>query len=383
MIELSTFHIKDAVNAISKEASVPEKFYASYSYEAQSVEDVFRCLRIIMRSLKHATKERLPDTLWFRGQTNRKYPLLPTLIRDYCKKTRDFSLPEFQRACMEQYLYSSRNAPELDQFKLLAGNAQIEYLAEMQHYSYPTNLLDWSENMLVPLYFACGGFRKHNREPENDATLFVLQPYLYNSVRKTIIKAYSSDHADSAEARNFDTTTHMDNVLPNLSAHFNIDNDAYQDFICGPDKWPLFPNSGGLVQSPLVTPSEHEKPPLLPLAVHVPHTSARIKAQFGTFVAYNLCAMPCKSEKDDERFLGFKYVDLEEIQKYYLREDAIPPVCSDHQNNKLPFLFRINLNKTMIQDANDTVIAMGTQIEEIYPELYRKGEHLLERMKIK
>lgn len=383
MIDLSTFHIKDATAATCKESIVSDTFYANYSYEVQSVEDIFRCLRIIMQSLKRATKNRLPETLWFRGQTNREYPLLPTLIRDYCKKTREFSLPEFQRACMEQYLYSSRNAPELDQFKLLSGNAQVEYLAEMQHYSYPTNLLDWSENMMVPLYFACGGFRKQNKEPQHDATLFVLQPYLYNSVRKAIIKEFSREHADSAEARNFDTTTHMDNVLPNLSAHFNIDYDAYQDFIYGPDKWPLFPDAGGLVESPLVTPSEHGKPPLLPLAIHVPHTSARIKAQLGTFVAYNLCAMPCKADKDDERFNGFKYVDLEEIQKYYFRENLIPPVCSDNQENKLPFLFRINLNKGMIKDANDTVIAMGTQIEEIYPELFRRGENLLERMKIK
>lgn len=100
--------------------------------------------------------------LWFRGQANAQWDLLPKIYRtpgeSYFEREliRDFKLRAIS------YL----NDRPIDDF---------EWLFIMQHYGMPTRLLDWTESYLFALFFAVLGYR----DP-NDAAVWVLDPWSLN-----------------------------------------------------------------------------------------------------------------------------------------------------------------------------------------------------------
>jgi len=111
--------------------------------------------------------------LWFRGQPKYNYDLVPPILR----QGKDF----------ENILYWEYNM--FREFTLLSEaqpfytKSTFEKLVLMQHYGVPTRLLDWSENLLVGLYFALykkdlGGYRFSE---EDDSALFILDPISLNS----------------------------------------------------------------------------------------------------------------------------------------------------------------------------------------------------------
>lgn len=83
-------------------------------------------------------------TFFYRGQFNNEYKLIPFCFRgDYL----------FEENQIKNYAIS--NYP--DEFRNLN---QLEILVKMQHYGFPTRILDVTTNPLVALYFACKNFSK-------------------------------------------------------------------------------------------------------------------------------------------------------------------------------------------------------------------------------
>ena len=113
-------------------------------------------------------------SLWFRGQSNEAWPLSPTIWRsayNYTPADERWFIHEFRARA------STRHSVEIDY------EDQPKWLSTMQHYGLPTRLLDWSRSPLVALFFAIGTLASdHSLQTPPDAALWILDPYLFNSI---------------------------------------------------------------------------------------------------------------------------------------------------------------------------------------------------------
>lgn len=117
----------------------------------RSVADYISHLKVL-RSNESVERFAVRQT-FFRGQANKDWPLIPTLYRNgYFEK---------EAAMIKEIL---NELP--DEFNLAD---RVDILAKLQHYGFPTRLLDITANPLVALYFAC--FKE--KEMDNDGAIYV------------------------------------------------------------------------------------------------------------------------------------------------------------------------------------------------------------------
>ncbi|HYH80528.1 MAG TPA: FRG domain-containing protein [Longimicrobium sp.] len=103
-----------------------------------------------------------PFGVWYRGQS-RQWPLAPSVFREYGGR-------HYNESSLI-YHFQARS-PDFR----LSHVSTFEWLCLMQHYATPTRLLDWTESVLVALYFAV------ERDPEDDGELYVLNTPLLNAL---------------------------------------------------------------------------------------------------------------------------------------------------------------------------------------------------------
>lgn len=106
----------------------------------------------------------IPDHLWFRGQANSHWPLLPGAYRTMAVPSREREL--------------------LREFKLRAHSrvqphpaSDLEWLFVMQHHGAPTRLLDWTAIDLIALFFAVA-----DEQVRSDAAVWVFDPWSLNTL---------------------------------------------------------------------------------------------------------------------------------------------------------------------------------------------------------
>lgn len=116
-----------------------------------------------LSNVNAATKELdNPKIVWFRGQGNAKYPLLPSLLRYNNGLNKEEEMFHTFRRYAEKIFHSNES--------------EWETLFNMQHYHVATRLLDWSETFGVALYFAV-----NNSNLIEDSAIYLLDPIKLNS----------------------------------------------------------------------------------------------------------------------------------------------------------------------------------------------------------
>lgn len=128
--------------------------------ELQGIEKPIKSLEEFIAFIINHFSQLTPNSFYekkrvfFRGQNNNDYPLLPSISRKILSKD-DVTYLRF-----EDRMINTAKLQNPEEF------CDISYpfnmLAKMQHYGIPTRLLDFTENALVALYFACKGEYKHN-----------------------------------------------------------------------------------------------------------------------------------------------------------------------------------------------------------------------------
>ncbi len=149
--------------------------------EATSLPDMRQKIREaadeLRRSPKQPAANQYGDEIWYRGCSNGRYKLLPSLLR-----------------------YSHGLNVEMRlwrQYCRLKGAGGWNTLFEMQHYFVPTRLLDWTTDSNVALYFAL------NPEDCSRPSVYVLNPWILNggAVAEQARDSYPENYADGACAQ--------------------------------------------------------------------------------------------------------------------------------------------------------------------------------------
>ena len=134
----------------------------------ETIEDALK----IIRKIKHDVKTgiRLPfydhhtlnnkslfTDIWYRGEEEEfPNPLLPKIFRNQYDETIIFNY-------LPTYIMELREIED-----------DFDRLCYMQHYGAPTRLLDWTDNILVALYFAV------KASPDKDGIIYILNSRLLN-----------------------------------------------------------------------------------------------------------------------------------------------------------------------------------------------------------
>ncbi len=104
--------------------------------ELRNIEDAIR----IGADLRHC---------WFRGHLRIIGSLFPSVHREpFCSAREDIEFWAGQRFRLRAPSYSG-DLPKWDDY--------VSWLLLIQHHCVPTRLLDWTENVLIGLYFAVSG----------------------------------------------------------------------------------------------------------------------------------------------------------------------------------------------------------------------------------
>ncbi len=348
-------HIKDSI-------TFPE---VPWEFHVHSLHELLTYLQYCEEKIQ---KGNAKEPIWFRGESRNSYNLLPSILRNFDReKCNDYSsLRAYQQCEFEEFKYRADGAPEIPSGVRFTTS---DYIALMQHYSKPTNLLDWSENAFFALYFALENYFENIKDKKYSVSLYLLQPKRYNHL---CLEKYKHTKKNSVEVDNWilnnsirDLDSWIDYSIPNLSTKLN--EKRFASYLLGElefdnkfNQWlKLKPESYDNTRKNYIN-------CYLPVAVWTSRLNTRIRAQSGCFVAFNLYTLPdiCKQwTKEDNH--AFDYISLDEIQKQIIAD------APDRTKEDYIFLYKIIIDSICCNDIMKWLRGMGISRASVYPELDR------------
>lgn len=284
-----------------------------------------------------------PEILWFRGQSNVSFSLIPSIFRTSSraeKKYGNYTNLHYAEDIRTQH-YIAKN------YHLLSTppSSRVEWLEVMQHHQVNTRVLDWSESSLHALLFALEPFfdgMKYKEEARQQCRpcVWVLKP---GKVNKNIVSYLSDNRSlqrklladlkiDSSEKRkildSLKRYADMKNDEVNETRHINyifnlssINDEILNDRVRlkellkeGEVINPYFYLLSRIYSDGFVL-DERSLPPLC--VVH-PYHSERIKAQRGVFSVF-----PFYKEKPEDKILRKHKVNPDAFEHNKLAEDSL------------------------------------------------------------
>jgi hypothetical protein len=342
----------------------------------------------LMKDLRPAASAQGGDEtfgLWFRGHDSTAFQLTPSVLRRPRGQTNTY----LDEVSLTRH-FKAMNPDAADR-----SASDFEWLVNMQHYLAPTRLLDWTENLLVALYFAV-------RNPDfdtADAALWVLNArrlnYYTSATSRIALLAFPNDPdvvARSVLTRVRGRTEWRDTLERELALdrhdRENYRRDRILDAIESPRAVQLAEGSLNDAQSPAFDAAHFEvvkrgkaesvdlndkgvwqKPEgiytrlRMPVAVFAHRTNRRIRSQSGVFTLHGGRLAPTPQKRTHAEAIGLP-ISLEQLQRGRKRTSIakwllIPKAC------------RAGIRKTLAQ--------IGLSDASLFPELDYQSKHLVAR----
>ncbi len=338
-------NIKNKVKSTSRFKDITLKLYEKRIEVRSLGEYVEECCNII-QNWKN-------DMAWFRGVCNNKYLLTPSIFR-YIDP--ELSLYANQAKYLKEAYYATISDVSLWTVQL---KGVLEHMGFLQHYGMPTTLLDFSDDMLTALHFALNPDSPGDLEKVDNYILqpkvVLFNPAIYNDAVISLKKGRPARQPGNISPILLYVQDNqlLDFYVHNMSNEYlrNHSRDHTEDY------------------------SPNPRTNLYPQPIAIRRSNARIQAQNGTFVAYNLSANPEKNGKVKEEY--YSYLALERIQNEYLK------LLKD--NNKSledgKFIKEIYINKMAVPAIKKQLKVMHVTTAKAYPELFRIFNEYMDKLK--
>lgn len=292
--------------------------------------------------------------VWFRGVCNNTYKLTPSIFRNLGE---ELSLYVRQAGFLKGAYYATLSEPTLwtEQLKSV-----FEHMSFLQHYGMPTSLLDFSDDMLMALHFALNpdvkgdieAVDKHISQPK----VVLFNPFVYNDAVASL-----KEERIISQPRDI-SPIFLDTEGEELKKYYVYDmskttldeyrNKYHADYVPNP------------------------RDTLYPIPIAIRRANARINAQNGTFVAYNLDARPADPKRFGDYYL---YLALESIQEEYW--DLL--TREERSLEKGTFLKEVYINKLAVSTIKKQLETMHITAARAYPEIFRIFEEHMSEQKSK
>lgn len=313
-----------------------------------SVTNITELINAIKNAIVEIRNEGENVPIWFRGHESIRYLLMPSLYRMKNKKNLFYnaSMRLTLQSLIDLFKAKAYNAPEL----IGDGNSfTTNCLITMQHYSIPTNILDWTTSVFIAMYFALEKELNDDKNKENtDAVIYLLNPIRLNIAREKLL--HRPERQEKKEELKF--------PIPALVN----DDKKFIHYI------PLQLNEEK-------TNTENTE---YPIAVYAPFVNQRIKAQLGTFTMFGLDNEANNVTDEGGEAKDYSDFSLIEMQKEYKE------LCERYKD-KLeykPFLTEVRIEADSKQEIADNLKVLGIKKINVYPELENISENITEEVKI-
>ncbi|WP_367412054.1 FRG domain-containing protein [Snodgrassella alvi] len=160
-------------------------------------------------------KNKHQQELFYRGHSNDRYRLIPSLFRENNLGQQIYSL-------QENILFKELYMSEYKEF--INDKYTLDKLVRMQHYSMPTRLLDLTTNPLIALYFACKSSINIDENIGEVIVFFIDDEYVkyYDSDKVSCIANLSRLSFEEKEAINFNIERERFNQQPVIKKLLNF-----------------------------------------------------------------------------------------------------------------------------------------------------------------